>query len=217
MSFVIFDTEYTSWKGCLENGWHGHQKKEIVQIAALKISEHLSVTASFEMLCKPVVNPVLSDYFTDLTHITNAQIAKYGRPFGEVYEAFEDFAEDSICYSHGWNAGWFDKSDGEIIQENLKLYGLSAKKDLVYRNIAPVFKTLYEENKIKVISQSSGQIAPILGLTEKMKNLHLAPHNALYDVHSILEGLKYFYPHSTELMRIFEQGSASLCSTGESR
>ena len=35
MSFVIFDTEYTTWKGCNENGWHRNQKKEIVQIAAM--------------------------------------------------------------------------------------------------------------------------------------------------------------------------------------
>lgn len=27
MSFVIFDTEYTSWKGCQEYGWQGMQKK----------------------------------------------------------------------------------------------------------------------------------------------------------------------------------------------
>ena len=32
MSFIIFDTEYTSWKGCLENGWSGNHKKEIVQV-----------------------------------------------------------------------------------------------------------------------------------------------------------------------------------------
>ena len=121
MSFVIFDTEYTSWKGCLENGWHGRLKKEIVQVAALKISEDLEVTASFEALCKPFVNPVLSDYFTDLTHITNEQIAKHGKPFGKVYEAFADFAGSNICCSHGWVGSWLDKSDGKVVEENLKL------------------------------------------------------------------------------------------------
>ena len=39
MSFVIFDTEYTSWKGCLEHGWVGNQKKEIVQINAAQALE----------------------------------------------------------------------------------------------------------------------------------------------------------------------------------
>lgn len=37
MSFVIFDTEYASWRSCQENGWTGNQKKEIVQLSALKI------------------------------------------------------------------------------------------------------------------------------------------------------------------------------------
>ena len=78
MSFVIFDTEYTTWPGCQENGWIGKQKKEIVQIAAIKVTDQLKVIDEFNALCKPVINPVLSDYFTKLTHITNEQVEKYG-------------------------------------------------------------------------------------------------------------------------------------------
>lgn len=204
MSFVIFDTEYTSWKGCQENGWRGNQKKEIVQISALKVSDKLDVLAEFNVLCKPIINPLLSDYFVNLTHITNEQIAKYGQPFSKVYNDFEYFVGEDICYSHGWGAEYFDKSDGDIIEENLELYGLSARKNIKYRNIAPIFKQLYKENNIKIKSQSSGQIAEILGLSENMKKLQLYPHNALYDVQSILAGLKYFYPKSVELLNFFE-------------
>ena len=204
MSFVIFDTEYTSWKGCQENGWHGNQKREIVQISALKVSDTLDIIDEFTSLCKPLVNPLLSDYFTNLTHITNAQIEKEGRMFKEVFTDFVAFAGNNICYSHGWGADYFNKSDGEIIKENLTLYNLPMKKNVKYRNIAPIFKHLYEKNKIKVKSQSSGQIAEILGLSENMKKLQLNPHNALYDVYSILEGLKYFYPESVKLLNMFE-------------
>lgn len=204
MSFVIFDTEYTSWKGCQENGWTGNQKKEIVQISALKLSDKLDVLAEFNILCKPSINPVLSDYFIRLTHITNEQISKYGKPFEEVYNAFERFIDEDICYSHGWGSEYFNKSDGDIIHENLRLYNLSMKKNIKYRNVAPIFKHLYKENNIKITSQSSGQIAEILGLTENMKKLQLNPHNSLYDVYSILEGLKYFYPKSVNLLNSFE-------------
>lgn len=204
MSFIIFDTEYTSWKGCQENGWRGNQKKEIVQISALKVSENLKVLGKFSALCRPVINPILSDYFMNLTGITNEQIEKYGENFADVYAKFEDFVGDKKCYSHGWNGDYFDKSDGAILEENLCLENLRAKKKIVYRNVAPVFKKLYEENNISVLSQSSGQIAGILGIEKNIENLGLNPHNALYDVYSIYEGLKYFYPHSMELMRDFE-------------
>lgn len=45
----------------------------------------------------------------------------------------------------------------------------------------------------------------ILGLNENMKNLGINPHNALYDTYSILEGLKYFYPSSVELMKEYQK------------
>ena len=101
MSFVIFDTEYTSWKGCQEHGWTGTQKREIVQIAALKVSDDFEVEGTFNQLCQPAINPVLSDYFVELTKITNAQIKQYGLPFAEAYEKFAVFAANDVCFSHG--------------------------------------------------------------------------------------------------------------------
>lgn len=204
MSFVIFDTEYTSWKGCQENGWIGNQKKEIVQIAAIKVSDKLEVSDSFNVLCKPSINPVLSDYFVNLTHISNEQVAKCGKSFEEAYGHFENFVDSNICYSYGWGGKYFGKSDGAIIDENLKLYDLTTRKKIKYRNIAPIFKHLYAENNINVKSPSSGQIAETLGLIENMKKLQLNLHNALYDVYSIVEGLRYFYPKSVELLNLFE-------------
>ena len=205
MSFVIFDTEYTSWKGCLQNGWTGNQKKEIVQISALKVSDNLDIIAKFTALCKPIVNPVLSDYFINLTHITNEDIRKHGVSFFEAYQKFADFAGADICYSHGWGGDYLSKSDGDVLNENIRLHKLDEIKGLVYRNIAPVFKQLYLENDISVRSQCSGQIVALLGLTETLEHLGLNPHNALYDVYSIREGLKYFYPKSVELLNLFEK------------
>jgi len=204
MSFVIFDTEYTSWKGCQEKGWTGNQKKEIVQISALKVSNELEVISEFNRLCRPVVNPVLSDYFVNLTHISNEQIEKSGHLFAEVYPQFVDFVNGDICYSHGWGGDFFSKSDGEIMEENLFINKLPQPSVLTYRNIATVFAKLYKENNIAVKSQSSGQIAEILGLKQNMSDLGLNPHNALYDVYSILEGLKYFYPESVKMLDIME-------------
>ena len=114
MPFIIFDTEYTTWPGCQENGWHGTQKKEVVQIAALKVSDNLKVLDKFNALCQPVINPVLSDYFTKLTHITNAQVKEKGISFSLAYKKFESFVGNNHCYSHAWGATYLNESDGKI-------------------------------------------------------------------------------------------------------
>ncbi len=85
MSFVIFDTEYTSWEGCLQNGWRGLQKREVVQIAALKVDDDFNVVAEFNQLCQPKINLILSDYFVNLTGISNDDVAQKGVDFASAY------------------------------------------------------------------------------------------------------------------------------------
>lgn len=201
MSFIIFDTEYTTWPGCQENGWKGNQKKEIVQIAALKVSDKLDVIDEFNALCKPVINPILSDYFTELTHISNTQIKKYGELFSSVYKKFETFIGNDLCYSHAWGCDYINEADGKIMNENVLLNHLSIAKKVTYRNIAPVFVELYKKHNINIKSQCSGEIAKLLGIEKNMGHLKLDTHNAFYDTYSILEGLKFFFPESIELMK----------------
>lgn len=192
MSFIIFDTEYTSWKGCQENGWTGNQKKEIVQIGAIKVSENMRVVAKFNELCRPVVNPVLSDYFVNLTRITNEMVQKDGHPFPETYERFKKFAGNSYCFSHSWGSSYYNKGDGSIIEENLRLHNLPLESDMIYRNVAHIFKRLYKKYHIDIKNQTSGQIVKLLHLEKQQAHLHLDEHNALFDAYSILTGLKYF-------------------------
>lgn len=192
MSFVIFDTEYTSWKGCLENGWVGTQKKEIVQIAAIRVSDKFEVLDTFNELCVPKFNPVLSDYFVELTHITNEQVKLKGISFAIAYENFCKFVGNDVCFSHSWGGEYCSKTDGGIIEDNLTLYGLEHKHNIVFRNIAAVFKELYRRKNIEIRSQASGDIVRLLNIEESLEKLKLNSHNSLYDVFSILEGLKYF-------------------------
>ena len=201
MSFVIFDTEYTSWKGCQEHGWHGTHKKEIVQIAALKVSDELEVLVEFNQLCQPKINPVLSDYFVNLTHIQNEDIQREGAPFEKAFANFRAFVGKDICFSHGWGADYYHKSDGAIIDENLELNHLSQKNDLTYYNVAAIFKELYQKNNIDIKSQASGEIATLLGIEDELSDLHLKPHDALYDVYSIYAGLCHFKEDALKLLK----------------
>ena len=198
--FIIYDTEYTTWQGCITNGWTGNQKKEIVQISALKVTDCLEVVDVFNVLCKPTVNPVLSDYFINLTNITNEQILKSGILFKDAYAQFKEFAENYICCSHSWGHPFNSKSDGDVIEQNLELYNLPKDENIQYRNLAEIFKQLYDKHNIEVKSQSSGQIVKILGIENKLDSLNLDIHNALFDVYSILEGLKYFNDEAKSLL-----------------
>ena len=201
MSFVIFDTEYTTWPGCQENGWTGNQKKEIVQIAALKVSDKLKLINEFNVLCKPIINPVLSEYFTKLTHITNEQVKKHGESFISAYQKFEVFVGDDICYSHSWGTDFFNEADGQIVKENISLNKIDHSKTIIYRNIAPIFFQLYKKKNIHITKQCSGEICKLLGIEENLNQLNLDTHNAFYDVYSILEGLKFFLPESIHLLK----------------
>lgn len=191
MPFILFDTEYTSWKGCLENGRADWQKKEIVQIAALKIDDRLQVIGEFNVYVKPEINPVLSEYFIDLTGITNEKLAAEGIGFAEAYARFKAFAGDYVCYSHAWGAAADSLADGDVMNENLRYFNLIDNCPPAYRNIAPWLKQRYAEKGIDIKSQCSGEVARLLGCDDALQSLGLGVHNAFYDVYSVLQGLKF--------------------------
>ena len=201
MSFVIFDTEYTSWPGCQEHGWHGRHKREIVQISALRVSDDLRVLKTFNVLCKPTINPTLSDYFTNLTGITNKQIQHKGVPFQTAYKRFKKFVGNANCLSHGYGGKWNDKCDGNIIQENLRLYNMPVDDDIIYHNISAWLIPEYKKIKLREHPKNSGKIAKALHMDSKIKNLGIDEHNALYDSYSILMGIKYFRQDLPNLLK----------------
>ena len=210
MSLILFDTEYTSWTGCNEHGWHDWQKKEIVQISALKIDENLAVLAEFNRLCKPKFNPVLSDYFVDLTGITNDMVTSSGEDFTKVYNDFKNFVGSDVCFSHAWGQSADSLSDGAVVQENLRLYNLLTDDKITYRNIAPIFKQLYDKHHIKIKQQSSGQIVKLLGLNVQHQIQGLDTHNAMFDVYSILVGLRYFQSLEDNISELLYNGPRNI-------
>ena len=119
------------------------------------MSEDLEVIETFNELCRPTYNPILSDYFVKLTHITNEQIEKDGILFSDAYEKFGKFVVGDVGFSHSWGGDYNHKSDGTIIDENLDLYGIKNNYNIVFRNIAAVFMALYKKNNLEVSSNSS--------------------------------------------------------------
>ena len=196
MSFVIFDTEFIADKGLYEEGFDGWKNREIIQLAAVKVDENLNVIDELNVYVKPFIHKEISPYFVKITGITNEKISQCAISFPEAYKIFKNFAENQICYSHNWDFTTVNDADGQVFRECLKIHNIDDNVSLNYQNIAPWFKDKYIENNIKINKQASGEIAKLLGRDENILSLGLDAHNALYDVYSILEGLRYFNNYS---------------------
>lgn len=191
MSFIIFDTEYIADKGQYEQGFNGWKNREVIQIAAIKVSDDLRVEDKLDFYTLPVRHPDIPPYFINVTGITNEIMRARGVNFIKAYQAFAKFAQNLNCYSHGWGAPADDQCDGAVLNETLNYYKCKTAA-ITYFNIAPWFKFQYARNGLSITRQASGEIASLLGLEQNLLDLDLSPHNAFYDVHSILEGLKRF-------------------------
>lgn len=167
---VFYDTEFTTWPGAMESGWaEDWQHRELVQIGAIRFDvENLKEGETFDILIKPVRNPVLSDFFTELTGISNDDVAENGLSFEEACKKFVAFIGEDECYSYG--------TDDSVVRENAELYDIDAYRDFTGGNIGPWFA----RQGIDTTKVNSGALAKTLGLEMK-----IAEHNALEDVRSI--------------------------------
>ena len=198
MDFIIFDTEFIADKGLFEDGFSGWKNREIIQLAAIKVDNNLNITEKFEVYVKPSLHKEIPLYFVNVTGITNKKISQCAIPFPEAYKQFKNFAKNKICYSHNWDFSTINDGDGQVFRECLNIYNIKESEQLNYQNIAPWFKKKYIENNINIYKQASGDIARLLGRDNNISNLGLDAHNALYDVYSILEGIRYFNSNPTE-------------------
>lgn len=179
MNFVIFDTEYTSWEGSLERNWSNpNEYQEIVQIGAYKINQDFEIIDKLIIYVKPKLNN-LSDYFTNLTCITNKFIDENGITFKEALEQFYIFCKNSKnIFMWGY--------DDKIMMKNIK-----------YNQINNILYTTWIQNNMRDIklffnnfldtkNYNSGNVYKYFKLNI---NEH-KEHNALNDCYSIYISLK---------------------------
>jgi len=172
MKYIVFDTEFTSWKGAQERNWSGENEyKEMVQIGAIKV-ENKKIIDIIDLYIKPVINPILSDYFINLTGITNEKIQKEGILFEEALDKFYEFSKGYNLYSYG--------NDYLELEENIKLYNI--QKDYL-DNFSNNFYDFKDKIKnIDVNKYTSGTIYKAYNI-EFNKDLRL--HNGLDDAYSL--------------------------------
>jgi len=174
--FIIFDTEYTSWEGSLERGWGGpNEYKELVQIAAVKVeSDGFNETDVFSVYIRPRVNPKLSDFFINLTGITQEKVDQEGIDYATALKRFYEWARGLHMYSYG--------RDETTLKKNCKLLGI----DLLFAD-SQFFdiKDTFKKHGIAADDYHSGTIVRAFGQEPARRG-----HEALNDVRTVIDGLK---------------------------
>ena len=182
-TIVIFDLEYTSWEGSAERNWNlPNENREIIQIGAtkIKITEDINEIDNFEILVRPTKHPKLSNYFINLTGISQERVDMEGVLFPLALKHFLQFLGDNAIniLSNG--------GDEEIIEENCTLFGISFP--IIFNdsiNLKPYFSEILG---IPERDCTSSMLPELFGL----KNLE-NPHNALGDARAISQILSYLY------------------------
>jgi len=180
-TIIIYDTEFTTWEGAMARGWSGpDEHRELVQIAAQKVDLKQGVVVdSFERLVRPRINTVLSDYFIDLTGITNEDVTESGVDFLEAYQDLMAWAADISLYSYSCTLA--GSTDADVLAENINLYQLPIS--LPYERfhlLTPVFIAA----GIDTTLYNSGKLYQAFGL-----DLAGHEHNAMFDVTSLVASL----------------------------
>lgn len=172
---VVFDLEFTAWEGSMARDWSAPgELKEVVQIGAVKLDgDALKIVDTFDMLVRPRVNPVLSNYLVDLIGVSNAKMDAYAVDFAIAYRAFLDFVSDAPIWAFG--------RDDLIFESNLRLYGLERAMPVPpYTNVIPWFA----EQGVMLAGKRACDVGPAMGIPFDGHK-----HNALADAHSVAFGV----------------------------
>ena len=180
--FVLFDLECTSWEGAAARNWSGPgEHRELVQIAAALVeTKGFSPSATFRALVKPRINSRLSDYFIDLTHITQARLDEQGFDFADVLSDFNAWYEKHELYCFDSRVDGSRLFDRDVLVENCELYGLPFPFEMErFHNVNEIFA------KHGYVVRQSGASPEVFGI-----KIPARPHDALNDVSGILISLR---------------------------
>ena len=169
--------EYTAWAGSLERGWSlPNEYREVIQIGAVRLNagDRFSEVDALEVLVQPQRNPVLSDYFVDLTGITNERLASEGGDLAAALDALAAFTSGAPLLSNG--------PDGAVVAENCALVDIANPLPAaLWIDVGLALQQTLEREQL-----GSAEIPGVLGLP--------APgpaHDALADARAIAAGLRH--------------------------
>jgi inhibitor of KinA sporulation pathway (predicted exonuclease) len=178
--YTVIDLEWTSWK----KNYYGKnlekekrkkwQKKEIIQIGAIKFDKNYAIKDKLNLIIKPKINKKLSKHIIELTSITNKLIDKRGINFLDGFKKLKRFSKKTFLFSNG--------DDGKILKLNL-YYNDYINGAIKVVNIKKILEKKYKIPKNYLHS-------PKLKTYFGYKYIKKKAHNALYDCQSIIFAMK---------------------------
>jgi inhibitor of KinA sporulation pathway (predicted exonuclease) len=176
----VLDMEWTAWEGSLARRWSAPgEYREVVQIGAVKLDGGgaLSERDSFDLLVRPRRNPVLSDYFIDLTGIAQARLDAEGVDLADALAQFSAFLgpHPALVLSAGY--------DGWVLEQNCRLCSVPFTLDLGYFfSITPIFVAALGVEERDFMSS---QLPELLGFERPGR-----AHDAIGDARCIAQALR---------------------------
>ncbi len=132
MNYIIFDLEASCWLGRPPHGIN-----EVIEIGAVKVNDYNEVESIFSKFIKPTVNPILSDFCTRLTSITQTDVDR-SKTFPFIIQEFMDWIgidEDFVLISWG-------KYDKQQLIQDCELHKLETDWLEHHFNLKPAYRAL---------------------------------------------------------------------------
>ncbi len=132
MNYIIFDLEASCWLGRPPHGIN-----EVIEIGAVKVNDYNEVESIFNKFIKPTVNPILSDFCTRLTSITQTDVDR-SKTFPFIIQEFMDWIgidEDFVLISWG-------KYDKQQLIQDCELHKMETEWLEHHFNLKPAYRAL---------------------------------------------------------------------------
>lgn len=150
--------------------------RQIVQISAIVFNtEQGRELQALDILTFPEFDPILPDFFVELTHITQERLQGEGVSLSEGLDAFESFVGDHSI--------WTFHRDEEVFRQNYAYLGREFPFSTPFTRV----KELLPHWDIDPDAYSSGTLYQAAGL-----DLQGHVHNALHDVRSMAQAVHVF-------------------------
>ena len=137
MYYIIFDLEATCWE---------HKEKienmEIIEVGAVKMAPvSFKIVSEFQSFVKPINNPVLSDFCTKLTSITQ-KLIDAAKNFNEVFPNFIDWIGDESFQFCSWGEYDLNQLRADCKRHSINLPRIIEKN---HRNLKAEFASLFNQ------------------------------------------------------------------------
>lgn len=174
MNYIVVDLEATCWE---EKNRH---QNEIIEIGAVLIDENKTVVSEFEQFVRPLKHPVLSDFCTSLTSITQTDVDN-APLFFEAVEVFQQWIHKHGAYFLLCSWGYYDKRQ---LQDDCKLHGVPTTWLENHINLK------HQYAHIKKLRRSIGMKNALMSEGMELEGTH---HRGIDDARNIAKiFLKYF-------------------------